>query len=446
MNRRKYLRSMALISGGMALSQSSFGKALCLLEKKKTILLCTGRQFCNIGDVGHVTGILNLLNIYLPDSNIILWPRINVRQFDELILKYWPDVQIVNARLRNEAGEIDSNGKPDNKEIYKAAEQADFFLAGSGGGIMEGVQWLANNYKKPYGAYGVTIGSPPTGSHKEIADGASFIFTRDTDSLENLIKGNVKCKILEFAPDVTFASIVEDDQKASAFMNKHGLTYKQFICVVPRLRVTPYYRIPPSLRSNPQPWSEERIREVDELNNKHKEEDHAKAREAMITWVRRTGNPVLLCPEMIHNMEFFDELLVDPLPADVKKKVIKREYFWETDEAATVYKNAVAVLSFECHSPILAAVKGTPAFYLRQPEDTIKGQMWYDIGLSDWVFEIEQTEGKDISNRLMEVYDDYPKARLYLESGMDYVRKVQWGSMTNVREEAGLFGNIETLG
>ncbi|MEX0882780.1 MAG: hypothetical protein WDZ72_04835, partial [Cyclobacteriaceae bacterium] len=100
----------------------------------------------------------------------------------------------------------------------------------------------------------------------------------------------------------------------------------------------------------------------------------------------------------------------------------------------------------ECHSPILAAVKGTPAFYLRQPEDTIKGQMWYDIGLSDWVFEIEQTEGKDISNRLMEVYDDYPKARLYLESGMDYVRKVQWGSMTNVREEAGLFGNIETLG
>ncbi len=42
-------------------------------------------------------------------------------------------------------------------------------------------------------------------------------------------------------------------------------------------------------------------------------------------------------------------------------------------------------ICFENHCPILACVQGTPAFYLRQPEDTIKGQMWYDIGLSDWI-------------------------------------------------------------
>ncbi|MFW6104173.1 MAG: hypothetical protein ACOC59_03795 [Bacteroidota bacterium] len=52
--------------------------------------------------------------------------------------------------------------------------------------------------------------------------------------------------------------------------------------------------------------------------------------------------------------------------------------------------NAFAVLSFECHSPIMSCFNGTPAFYLRQPEDTIKGQMRYDIGLEDWVFEIEK--------------------------------------------------------
>ena len=50
---------------------------------------------------------------------------------------------------------------------------------------------------------------------------------------------------------------------------------------------------------------------------------------------------------------------------------------------------AHAVISMECHSPIIAAAQRTPFFYLRQPEDTIKGQMYYDIGLSDWVFEID---------------------------------------------------------
>jgi hypothetical protein len=94
-----------------------------------------------------------------------------------------------------------------------------------------------------------------------------------------------------------------------------------------------------------------------------------------------------------------NELLIDPLPDDVKPNVIKRGY-WFPDEAASVYSHAFAVLSFECHSPIISLVNGTPAFYLRQPEDTIKGQMYYDLGLTDSVFEIEQVKGSDIVWRL----------------------------------------------
>ena len=96
--------------------------------------------------------------------------------------------------------------------------------------------------------------------------------------------------------------------------------------------------------------------------------------------------------------------------------------------------NAFAVLSFECHSPIMSCFNGTPAFYLRQPEDTIKGQMWYDIGLEDWVFEIEKTTGKEISKRLMEVYDHYGEASQKLEKAMDYVRAQQYNNMTQVRK------------
>jgi polysaccharide pyruvyl transferase WcaK-like protein len=125
--------------------------------------------------------------------------------------------------------------------------------------------------------------------------------------------------------------------------------------------------------------------------------------------VRTTKNKVLVCPEMTYQVGIMDELLIDPLPDDVKPFVIKRGY-WFPDEAASVYSRAFAILSFECHSPIIALANSTPAIYLRQPEDTIKGQMYYDLGLPDWVFEIEQTSGSQIAGRLMEIVNDPKKA------------------------------------
>jgi hypothetical protein len=128
-------------------------------------------------------------------------------------------------------------------------------------------------------------------------------------------------------------------------------------------------------------------------------------------------------PEMTYQVDIMDELLIDPLPDDVKPFVIKRGY-WMPDEAASVYARAHSVLSFECHSPIIAAANKTPMFYLRQPEDTIKGQMYYDLGFSDWVFEIEQTSGKQIADRLRQVWTNYEIACSKLASSMKQVDRI----------------------
>ena len=154
-----------------------------------------------------------------------------------------------------------------------------------------------------------------------------------------------------------------------------------------------------------------------------KELDHAKMREAMIAWVRETGNKVLVCPEMTYQVDIMDELLINPLPDDVKPYVIKRG-FWLPDEAASVYSKAHSVISFECHSPIIAAANGTPFLYLRQPEDTIKGQMYYDLGFDNWIFEIEETGGKQIADRLREIYTNYPMASAKLKTRMDKVGQI----------------------
>ena len=64
----------------------------------------------------------------------------------------------------------------------------------------------------------------------------------------------------------------------------------------------------------------------------------------------------------------------------------------------------------ECHSPIISLVNGTPAIYVRQPSDTIKGQMYYDLELSDWIFEIDDTTGGQIADRVMDIHRSYPES------------------------------------
>lgn len=85
--------------------------------------------------------------------------------------------------------------------------------------------------------------------------------------------------------------------------------------------------------------------------------------------------------------------------------------YWLTAEAASVYAHAAAVLSFEMHSPIMAVANGVPAIHLRQPTDTRKGQMWRDIGLERWLFEIDKSTREQIAQRTVEIGLDLPAAR-----------------------------------
>ncbi len=385
----------------------------------KKILLCTGIQYANIGDVGHVTGILTLLRQHLPDLKVTLCTTIDVESYHDLLRRNWPELRIVHTERPKPGAGVQSLPR----DVRDAAQNADFIISGHSMGRI--TRCLTDAYQRPYGFVGVAVDKPPSGQDLEHVDNASFFFPRDTASLANLKRAGARCPVMRFAPDATFGADGVNAEAAAAFLKDIGLAGKPFLCVVPRLRVTPYYRIEPRLRANPEPWPDQRIREVEALNKAHQEEDHAKVRTVMTNWVRSTGNPVLCCPEMIHNIDLFDELLLDALPPDVRPQVYKRESFWLPDEAAAVYQRAFAVLSLECHSPILAAVQGTPACYLRQPEDGIKGQMWHDLGLSDWVFEIEQSTGSQLSERLLAIYADPTAAQEGLRRARQRIRVLQ---------------------
>ena len=396
------------------------------------ILLRSSWQSVNIGDIGHTPGALALLEKHFPEAEITLWPGKLGHGSRELLLKGYPRLKIAE----------------DKDAVAKAWQEADLYLSGSGSGFPASDHAIAFQKAtgKPVGVFGVStdpisgIGQgrePEGGTLKElrakalklppthlspdlryILDRCAFFFCRDSISRDYLKAQGVKTPILEFGPDAQLGMTLRNDPKAAAWLTEHQLEDGKFICVIPRLRYTPYYRV----NNVPRVDSDD---VKDAINNRTTEKDHAKLRDMIISYVKNTGNKVMACAEMTYQVEMAKEVLVDPLPADIKKNVVWRDTYWLPDEAASVYARAQAVISVECHSPLIALHNGTPAFYVRQPTDTCKGQMYRDFGADEWFFEVDEATGSKLWDRLGAIHRDPAGAKRKVRSIMATVEKLQ---------------------
>ena len=390
----------------------------------KTILLRSGWQTENIGDIAHTPGVLHLLEQHLPEAQVILWSNALDHGVREMLQLRFPKLEMVS-------------GEPAN--VIDAFDRADFLLHGSGPSVVawKHVEAWRKHSSKPYGVFGVTItleseaASVAMGPDlRSVIEGARFVFTRETRSLENLQQAGIEGPELGFVPDGTFSVDVRNEAAALSYLEENGLEEDRFIAVIPRLRYTPYQEF------KKVDWSEEKIQQRTAANEAHAEADHAKLRVVIERWIRETGGKALLCPEMTYETGIIDPLLYDPLPADVKSSVVRRKEYWLTDMAASVYARAAAVVSFECHSPIIAASMGTPCFYVHQPEDGIKGTMWKDVGLQS--FEVEKDSGDAIAEAVLAVHADPEAARAKVEKGVEFARERQRFGMERVAASLGI--------
>jgi len=357
-------------------------------DKPRRILLRSSWQTVNIGDIAHTPGMLALLEKHRPNDPVTLWPSGLNPEIEKLLTTRFPKLAIARKKAEQDA----------------ALESCDFFLHGSGPGLVgRNEAERARKVGKPYGFAGITLNDDELKEHRELLGGAKFVFTRDCDSRKALQQADIRGPKTAFGPDATFALDLRDDEAADKLLREHKLEAGKFLCAVPRLRWTPYWEIhPETTKPNPQRSA---------VNEAFADRDHAKMREAIIGWVTELRQRVFLVPEMTYAVPRLKPFLYDPLPAAVKPSVTILDRYWLTAEAASVYARAAAVVSFEMHSPIMAVAAGTPAILLRQPTDTRKGQMWRDIGLDSWIFEIDDSTGKEIAARLIEIGQDMQAAR-----------------------------------
>jgi polysaccharide pyruvyl transferase WcaK-like protein len=172
-------------------------------------------------------------------------------------------------------------------------------------------------------------------------------------------------------------------------------------------------------------------------NEELKERDHVPLREAIMAVVRETPLKVLLCPEDITQMAVSKELLFDKLPADVRSRVVWRERYWLTDEALSTYVRSAGVFGSEMHSPIMAVGNGIPAIVCRFAEQTSKGIMWRDIGLGEWLFDLDREEEiQGIVPAVLAMAKDAAAARARTTRAQAFVKRRQRETMEVLRKNS----------
>lgn len=358
---------MGLVLG--ALESASAAKA-------KVIILRSSWQTVNIGDIGHTPGVLTLLEKYIPQAEVRLWPSDVGDGVEEMLVKRFPNVKILKTE----------------QDRQKALKEGDFMLHGSGPSLVarNDLHLWQKETGKPYGIYGITFPGSYVFQDQaakfapldiKIMNQARFCYFRDSVSYDFAKANGLTCKVTGFSPDGAFAVDLRNDTPAIAFLKEHNLQDGEFVCVIPQYRFSPWWELKSKNRAV------DKAKEA--YNDKMKEQDNKPIREAIIAVVRQTSKKVLIVPENETQVRIGKEMLYDPLPDDVKEKVVWRSTYWLTDEAISTYIRSAGLFGIEMHSPIMCVANGIPAIVCRFKEQTSKGFMWQDVGLGDWLFDLD---------------------------------------------------------
>lgn len=413
--RRHFIASVTAALGGTVFAADG---------RPKTILLQSAWDTVNIGDIGHTPGTLRILEEHLPEVKVVVWAMKLDDRVTAMLKKRFPKVEILQGSLAGK-GEKD-------EALRQAISNCDLYIRNSGMGQDISFMQFCHKVGKPYGLFGQSyfasmVEGKGAGERIALLNGASFIYTRETKTLDILKKGGVKTPVLEFGPDGCFGIDVRDEGRGLATMKKLGLEDRKFITVQIRTNTpkAPGVDDPRPQKLNPLHPTPEQIADD--------ERRAAKYRELVTMWVKRTGHKVLIAPETIKEMGHNKRLIHDPLPPEIQKHVVNLEYFWNSDEAASVFARAHTIVCHEPHSPIIALANGTPIIHTYSEFHSPKCWMFKDIGLGEWLLEMDETPVEKMAETLFAIDADYSTAQAKVKKAMAYVHECFAGSMKHVK-------------
>jgi polysaccharide pyruvyl transferase WcaK-like protein len=418
MNRRNFLQQTSAALAAAALPSRAFA------AKPKTIVLQSAWATHNIGDIGHTPGTLRVLEQHLPEVKVVLWAAKLDERVTAMLKTRFPRVDMVQGSLTG-SGERD-------KQLQQAIKNCDLFIRNSGMGQDISFMQFCQKAGKPYGLFGQSYFPDMVegkGADERIAllNGASFIYTRETKTLGILKSAGVKPKALEFGPDGCFGIDVRDDARGLATMKKLGLEERKFITIELRTHTPSFPGVDDKRPQKLNPLHPTPQMIADD------ERRAAKYRDLITRWVKKTGHKVLIAPEVHKEMEHNKRFIYTKLPAGIQKHVVNLESFWNADEAASIFARAHTIVCHEPHSPIIALANGTPIIHTYSEFHSPKCWMFKDIGLPEWLLEMDETPVEKMAGTLFAIDADYAGAQTKVKKAMAFVHERFAVSMKAVR-------------
>lgn len=189
--------------------------------KPKSILLYSGWQTSNIGDIGHTPGTLATLEKYLPGVKVVCWMRTLNPEVELMLKTRFPGVALVQ-------GNIMDYGNPQNQALKRAFDTCDVFIWNSSMHFNFGLfskdpattVWsifpLQYAYTKniPVVLYGHSFDKFDDNMHvayRQAVDQYAMVLCRDKESMVFLQELGFKPKVLDFVPDAVFGLDVRND-------------------------------------------------------------------------------------------------------------------------------------------------------------------------------------------------------------------------------------------
>jgi len=378
--------------------------------RRPHILLISGWNLYNIGDVAIPMGFLRLRDQHFPEAKVTLLIASYPEELGGYYRKLYPDLAVIPWEFKP--------GVPLSPAMEEAFRTADFLALSSGMTLSYGyygLEWdryiprllaflKARSMGIPYGIYAHSFDKlEPHGEYlyQDVLGTAAFVYTRDSKSLELLKSKGVRCPEMAFAPDSTFAFDFRNKPAGDQWMREQQLEPGKFLAFIARL-------------------------DVNRFRADGREKVHAEqTRELIIRYVRATKDQVAIVPEVERLIKDTKAGVYDQLPADVKPLVKFRDTFWMPDEAQHVYANARSLVSAEMHSPILALAAGTPSIHPYFAQAGLKQWMYQDLGIGEWLFDQDQVPLDNIVGAMVAVHKDTPSARKKVAKAMDFARQRQ---------------------
>ncbi len=412
------LRRQFISYASQASLMAGVSRFACAQTNQPKLMLYSGWNTKNIGDQGHTPGTLRYLDSHFPEAKISLWLSSTNDETVAMLKNRFPNITIVRGSINREA-------KADHPDLQAAFDEADLFIQNSG--MSYNAFWnpphileTCNTHNKPICLYAQSF----DGLREEDKDHmikqlsqAAAIYCRDNESYYFLRGIGVNSPILEFGPDGCFGIDLLNDKKAFSFMDQHGLESKKFLVVIIRTNS--------SASKKPSGTSGNRLNPADPTSDEERQNElwASKLRGIITHWVNETGLKVMLAPEVEKEIVHSKRLLYDRLPSDIQAKVVHKAEWWNMDEASSIYKQAHTVVSMEPHSLIMSLAHRTPVIHLFSKKHGFKAWMFRDIGLPEWLYNIDEVPVQRPIKALMDIHSNYNRAVTKVDRAITFVEQ-----------------------